>query len=154
MRFVLRSYELSTVLVLMRNFCIISKSLEAKEVRIGTLWFEWRGILFCSKVSLFQVTAVKRLCVARLPPYLTIQLKRFDFDWERDLPQKYNDYFEFPLDLDMMPFTAYGLALAEGVYCKEIFLIEIIGKLLYKVSWKRSKILKQLRIIYEVYCCR
>ncbi|MCP9265238.1 Bm2, isoform a [Dirofilaria immitis] len=61
-----------------------------------------------------KVTAVKRLCVARLPPYLTIQLKRFDFDWERDSPQKYNDYFEFPLDLDMMPFTVHGLAQAEG----------------------------------------
>ncbi|EFO24354.2 hypothetical protein LOAG_04131 [Loa loa] len=66
-----------------------------------------------------KVTAVKRLCVARLPPYLTIQLKRFDFDWERDSPQKYNDYFEFPIDLDMMPFTAYGLAQAEGEISKE-----------------------------------
>lgn len=55
------------------------------------------------------MTAIKRLCVAKLPPYLTIQLKRFDFDWERDVPQKYNDYSEFPLDLDMMPYT-----LAEG----------------------------------------
>ncbi|KAM3727860.1 putative ubiquitin carboxyl-terminal hydrolase FAF-X [Dirofilaria immitis] len=66
-----------------------------------------------------KVTAVKRLCVARLPPYLTIQLKRFDFDWERDSPQKYNDYFEFPLDLDMMPFTVHGLAQAEGEISKE-----------------------------------
>uniref|UniRef100_F1KPN6 ubiquitinyl hydrolase 1 n=1 Tax=Ascaris suum TaxID=6253 RepID=F1KPN6_ASCSU len=61
-----------------------------------------------------KVTAIKRLCVAKLPPYLTIQLKRFDFDWERDLPQKYNDYFEFPLDLDMMPYT-----LAEAESTKE-----------------------------------
>uniref|UniRef100_A0A0R3RYZ8 USP domain-containing protein n=1 Tax=Elaeophora elaphi TaxID=1147741 RepID=A0A0R3RYZ8_9BILA len=66
-----------------------------------------------------KVTAVKRLCVARLPPYLTIQLKRFDFDWERDSSQKYNDYFEFPLDLDMMPFTVHGLAQAEGEISKE-----------------------------------
>ncbi|VDM98498.1 unnamed protein product [Thelazia callipaeda] len=66
-----------------------------------------------------KVTAVKRLCVARLPPYLTIQLKRFDFDWERDVPQKYNDYFEFPILLDMMPFTVYGLAQAEGEFTKE-----------------------------------
>ncbi|VIO89329.1 Uncharacterized protein BM_BM2 [Brugia malayi] len=66
-----------------------------------------------------KVTAVKRLCVARLPPYLTIQLKRFDFDWERDSPQKYNDYFEFPIDLDMMPFTVHGLAQAEGEVSKE-----------------------------------
>ncbi|CAG9536041.1 unnamed protein product [Cercopithifilaria johnstoni] len=66
-----------------------------------------------------KVTAVKRLCVARLPPYLTIQLKRFDFDWERDSSQKYNDYFEFPIDLDMMPFTVHGLAQTEGEISKE-----------------------------------
>ncbi|KAL3990716.1 Ubiquitin carboxyl-terminal hydrolase family protein [Acanthocheilonema viteae] len=66
-----------------------------------------------------KVTAIKRLCVARLPPYLTIQLKRFDFDWERDSSQKYNDYFEFPIDLDMMPFTVHGLAQTDGEISKE-----------------------------------
>uniref|UniRef100_A0A0N5A9B1 USP domain-containing protein n=1 Tax=Syphacia muris TaxID=451379 RepID=A0A0N5A9B1_9BILA len=69
---------------------------------------------FCEECGR-KVTAVKRLCLAKLPPYLTIQLKRFDFDWERDLPQKYNDYFEFPLELDMMPYTAEGLASSEGI---------------------------------------
>ncbi|VDD91463.1 unnamed protein product [Enterobius vermicularis] len=73
---------------------------------------------FCEQCGQ-KVTAVKRLCLAKLPPYLTIQLKRFDFDWERDLPQKYNDYFEFPLELDMKPFTAQGLAEAEAEAFKE-----------------------------------
>ncbi|VDM41159.1 unnamed protein product [Toxocara canis] len=66
-----------------------------------------------------KVTAIKRLCVAKLPPYLTIQLKRFDFDWERDVPQKYNDYFEFPLDLDMMPYTlAEADSMKESTYVR------------------------------------
>lgn len=30
-----------------------------------------------------QVDTVKRMCVKKLPPMLAIQLKRFDYDWER-----------------------------------------------------------------------
>ena len=81
---------------------------------IDLLW-NWHSTLSLWLYQSFKVTAIKRLCVAKLPPYLTIQLKRFDFDWERDIPQKYNDYFEFPLEFDMMPYTAQGLAQAEGI---------------------------------------
>ena len=34
-------------------------------------------------LSLLQVDTVKRMCVKRLPKVLVIQLKRFDYDWER-----------------------------------------------------------------------
>uniref|UniRef100_A0A1I7WZ09 Ubiquitin carboxyl-terminal hydrolase n=1 Tax=Heterorhabditis bacteriophora TaxID=37862 RepID=A0A1I7WZ09_HETBA len=57
-----------------------------------------------------KVTAVKRLSVHRLPPHLVVQLKRFEFDWEKEQPVKYNDYFEFPMELDMQPYTAEALA--------------------------------------------
>ena len=30
-----------------------------------------------------QVDTVKRMCVKKLPKVLVIQLKRFDYDWER-----------------------------------------------------------------------
>lgn len=56
-----------------------------------------------------KVAAIKRLCIARLPPYLCIQLKRFDYDWEREESIKFNDYFEFPRVLNMAPFTAAGI---------------------------------------------
>ena len=55
--------------------------------------------------SLFQVVTVKRLCVKKLPPVLTIQLKRFEYDFERVCAIKFNDYFEFPRNLDMEPYT-------------------------------------------------
>ena len=42
---------------------------------------------------------VKRLCVKKLPPILVIQLKRFDYDFEREQAIKFNDYFEFPREL-------------------------------------------------------
>jgi ubiquitin carboxyl-terminal hydrolase 9/24 len=48
---------------------------------------------------------VKRLCVKKLPPILAIQLKRFEYDFERVCAIKFNDYFEFPRDLDMDPYT-------------------------------------------------
>ena len=57
---------------------------------------------------------MKRLCVKKLPPILAIQLKRFEYDYERLCPIKFNDYFEFPRVLDMEPYTVWGLAKAEG----------------------------------------
>ena len=58
---------------------------------------------------------IKRTCFKKLPPILAIQLKRFDYDWERETPIKFNDYFEFPRELDMEPYTVHGLAKAEGM---------------------------------------
>lgn len=51
------------------------------------------------------MVTIKRLCVRKLPPVLAIQLKRFEYDYERDCAIKFNDYFEFPRDLDMEPYT-------------------------------------------------
>lgn len=61
-----------------------------------------------------KVDTIKRLCVKKLPPILVIQLKRFDYDYERLCLIKYNDYFEFPRELDMEPYTVGGLAKIEG----------------------------------------
>ncbi|XP_053689381.1 probable ubiquitin carboxyl-terminal hydrolase FAF [Sabethes cyaneus] len=61
-----------------------------------------------------KVVTVKRLCVRKLPPILAIQLKRFEYDYERVCAIKFNDYFEFPRWLDMEPYTVSGLAKLEG----------------------------------------
>ncbi|EHB09100.1 Putative ubiquitin carboxyl-terminal hydrolase FAF-Y [Heterocephalus glaber] len=61
-----------------------------------------------------KVDAVKRLLIKKLPPVLAIQLKRFDYDWERECAIKFNDYFEFPRELDMEPYTVAGVAKLEG----------------------------------------
>ena len=50
----------------------------------------------------------------KLPPILVIQLKRFDYDLERLCLIKFNDYFEFPREIDMEPYTVGGLAKIEG----------------------------------------
>lgn len=59
------------------------------------------------------MVTIKRLCVRKLPPVLAIQLKRFEYDYERDCAIKFNDYFEFPRDLDMEPYT--GTKRSRGV---------------------------------------
>lgn len=59
--------------------------------------------IFC--IHYFQVVTIKRLCVKKLPPVLAIQLKRFEYDYERVCAIKFNDYFEFPRVLDMEPYT-------------------------------------------------
>lgn len=61
-----------------------------------------------------KVDTVKRMCIKKLPRVLAIQLKRFDYDWERECAVKFNDYFEFPRDMDMEPFTELGLAKLQG----------------------------------------
>ncbi len=61
-----------------------------------------------------KVDTVKRLCIKKLPSALAIQLKRFDYDWERECAIKFNDYFEFPREFDMDPYTVAGLAKIEG----------------------------------------
>ncbi|XP_073886537.1 ubiquitin carboxyl-terminal hydrolase 9Y isoform X5 [Macaca fascicularis] len=60
-----------------------------------------------------KVDTVKRLLIKKLPQVLAIQLKRFDYDWERECAIKFNDYFEFPRELDMGPYTVTGVAKLE-----------------------------------------
>eukprot|EP00047_Mylnosiga_fluctuans_P003754 m.230773 g.230773 ORF g.230773 m.230773 type:complete len:2224 (-) comp12113_c0_seq1:1381-8052(-) len=56
---------------------------------------------------------IKRVLFKTLPKVLVIQLKRFDYDWERSMPVKFNDFFEFPVDLDMSSYTLEHTRAAE-----------------------------------------
>lgn len=67
---------------------------------------------FCDKCNK-RVDALKRCCLATLPNNLFIHLKRFDFDFELLRRSKVNDYCEFPLQLNLEPFTREGLARRE-----------------------------------------
>jgi ubiquitin carboxyl-terminal hydrolase 9/24 len=53
--------------------------------------------------------ALKRTSIKTLPPVLVIHLKRFGYDWEAGRAIKCDDHFEFPLVVDMLPFTAEGI---------------------------------------------
>ncbi|XP_072935903.1 probable ubiquitin carboxyl-terminal hydrolase FAF isoform X3 [Epargyreus clarus] len=100
----------SVVSLDIRNMSRLQDSLEA-YVR-GEL-LEGADAYYCDKCSK-KVVTVKRLCLNKLPPVLVIQLKRFEYDFEKVCAIKFNDYFEFPRELDVEPYTAWGLARAEG----------------------------------------
>ena len=48
-----------------------------------------------------KVGAVKRMSIKKLPNHLIITLKRFEFDYERMMKLKVNDYCEFPQQLNL-----------------------------------------------------
>lgn len=93
-----------------RNHSSLTESLE--QYVKGEL-LEGADAYHCDKCDK-KVVTVKRLCVRKLPPVLAIQLKRFEYDYERVCAIKFNDYFEFPRVLDMEPYTVSGLAKLEG----------------------------------------
>lgn len=56
-----------------------------------------------------KVDALKRTCVKKPPKHLIIALRRFEFDYDKMLRVKVNDYYEFPIELDIEPYTQEGL---------------------------------------------
>ncbi|PKY49535.1 hypothetical protein RhiirA4_405561 [Rhizophagus irregularis] len=59
---------------------------------------------FCTKCNK-SVDAIKRSCIKKLPKNLIVNLKRFDFDMELLKRVKINEYFEFPTNINMEPYT-------------------------------------------------
>lgn len=49
-------------------------------------------------------TAEKSIKFRSLPKILNLQLKRFEYDWDRDIRVKLNDEISFPMNLDMTPY--------------------------------------------------
>ncbi len=60
-----------------------------------------------------QLPTTKRVLLKSLPESLIIHLKRFEFDFELMQQIKINDRYEFPMELDLYPYTK------EGVNAKE-----------------------------------
>lgn len=56
-----------------------------------------------------KTRATKRTFFDKMPNILIFTLKRFEFDYENMIRYKLNDYFEFPLDLDMQKYTSMYL---------------------------------------------
>jgi len=56
-----------------------------------------------------KVSALKRSCIRHLPNVLILALRRFEFNYDTMQRVKLNDYCEFPMDLNMKPYTLEGL---------------------------------------------
>lgn len=64
---------------------------------------------YFSEEAGYKVDAVKRTCVSRLPETLIFVLKRFEFDFDTMQKVKVNDFCEFPMHLNMYPYTKEGV---------------------------------------------
>lgn len=62
-----------------------------------------------------KVDTLKRTCIKKLPKYLIVALRRFEFDYDKMVRVKVNDYCEFPNDLDLEPYTQEGLSKRERI---------------------------------------
>ncbi len=52
-----------------------------------------------------KVAAVKRVCIKSLPRHLIFVLKRFSYNYDLGQKVKLNDFCEFPMQLNMEPYT-------------------------------------------------
>ncbi|CAK7566532.1 MAG: hypothetical protein SEPTF4163_004479 [Sporothrix epigloea] len=76
-----------------------------------------------------HVDAVKRACLKDIPDHLIFHLKRFDFNLRTLQRSKINDYFSFPHELDMRPYTIDQLSSPSEKQTPDIF--ELVGVLVH-----------------------
>lgn len=64
---------------------------------------------YCEKCNK-TVSALKRVCIKRLPKILICVFKRFEFDYGKMKKIKLNDFCEFPTEINLAPFTQEGIS--------------------------------------------
>jgi hypothetical protein len=79
-----------------------------RAVRDQRVEYTWEEKDAEGKVKKETLPTEKRVSFKALPRHLIIHLKRFDFDFENMQQLKINDRLEFPMELDMRPYTAEG----------------------------------------------
>lgn len=83
--------------------------LESLESYVAAELMDGQNQWFCEQLGC-KVDAEKRTLIRRLPHTLMLHLKRFEWDYETLTRWKVKDRFEFPIALDMRPFTVEGVA--------------------------------------------
>jgi ubiquitin carboxyl-terminal hydrolase 9/24 len=73
---------------------------------------EERDQYLCEKCDK-KVDALKRTCFQTLPRYMIMTLKRFEFDMDRMMRVKLNDYYEFKEEIDVAEYTHEYLSAKE-----------------------------------------
>lgn len=68
-----------------------------------------------------KVCALKRYSIQKLPPTLIVHLKRFEYVIDRQSNHKLTNHFEFPMKINMEPYTKEGIEKREkGVSGKPV----------------------------------
>jgi ubiquitin C-terminal hydrolase len=62
---------------------------------------------------------LKRMCLGKLSNTIIVHLKRFELNYDTFRREKVNDRLEFPLDLDLFPYSIEGMEGASGtsIFC-------------------------------------
>ncbi|KAF4990869.1 hypothetical protein FDECE_14224 [Fusarium decemcellulare] len=76
-----------------------------------------------------HVDAVKRACLKDIPDNVIFHLKRFDFNLRTLQRSKINDYFSFPAQVNLRPYTIEHLSNPENDTEEDIF--ELVGVLVH-----------------------
>lgn len=77
----------------------------ADFVRGESVDYSWEEKGSSGQKSSLSLPTIKKTLIDVLPPHLIFHLRRFDFDFETCRLVKKNDRFEFPLRLNMLPYT-------------------------------------------------
>ena len=88
---------------------------------------------YCEECKI-KVKAVKRSSFKHFPNYLIFVLNRFEYNFDLNMREKINDYYEFSQELDLEPFTQQAIKRAEKANNFENKPISELGK-----SSKESK---------------
>ncbi|KAH7160030.1 hypothetical protein B0J13DRAFT_119407 [Dactylonectria estremocensis] len=76
-----------------------------------------------------HVDAIKRACLKDIPDNVIFHLKRFDFNLRTLQRSKINDYFSFPAQVNMRPYTIEHLSQPENDDEEDMF--ELVGVLVH-----------------------
>ena len=68
-----------------------------------------------------KVIALKGLRIYKLPKVLTLQLKRFEFDWKTESRRKVNDRLRFPFYLDLSDIVLKDITLEQAKSNQKLF---------------------------------
>jgi ubiquitin C-terminal hydrolase len=77
---------------------------EALDLYIKPDILEGENMYFCDQFNR-KMRVKKRCSLKTLPHHFIITLKRFEFDYNTMTRLKINDYFEFPMEIDLKKWT-------------------------------------------------
>jgi len=84
---------------------------------------------FCERCKR-KVNTIKRVVIKKLPNHIMFVLKRFEFDFDTFNKVKINDFYEFPLTLNMKPYTIYQNE-SSSAYEDEYFQYKLAGVIIH-----------------------
>jgi ubiquitin carboxyl-terminal hydrolase 34 len=96
----------------------------------------------CEECNKF-VNAVRRSSIKEAPDHLILHLKRFEFDIASQRRNKINDHFEFPMALDITPYSFAHVSQPQEEHQQDIF--ELTGVLVHKGAAEHGHYVSYIR---------